>query len=430
MTAAAHSMFERRLHALVAGLALLAVALVLTVVVAADRTGSVLQAADDRWLAWMQSIRTPWLTHIARAMSVLGGPLVMAPLRLLVIGALAWRRRWLQFGAFLGATVASELCIGPLKALIDRPRPPGSLVVTDSPSFPSGHAIASSVTAIGLVVVLVPAASKRTRWTVIAALFALLMAMSRTYLGAHWASDVIAGACIGTGLAVVWSAGLELERSRRRRAIGGDADRDRTALARSTRLACLVLLGVGLVGIVALHLLRRDLPPAAHRISEYAIGPYGVLMAVAFVAIGLGLLALGAAIAASTRDRPSALVAAAITVAGLGMIASGIWRTDPGRSGTTTDAIHSAASALATLALIVAAVVWSVVLRRPVAAASGGGRRADVGGRAGDPRRRPRCAEPGAAPLVVDRHQPAAAVAHAAGLADGDGLAADTAGPP
>ena len=33
----------------------------------------------------------------------------------------------------------------------------GPMVVTDSPSFPSGHAIASAVTAIGLVVVLVPA---------------------------------------------------------------------------------------------------------------------------------------------------------------------------------------------------------------------------------------------------------------------------------
>ncbi|MET0909142.1 MAG: DUF998 domain-containing protein [Ilumatobacteraceae bacterium] len=357
-------MFERRLHALVAGSALLAVALVLTIVVAADRTGSVLQAADDRWLAWMREIRTPWLTRIARVMSVLGGPLVMAPLRLLVIGALAWRRRWLQFGAFLGATVASELCIGPLKALIDRPRPPWSLVGTDSPSFPSGHAIASAVTAIGLVVVLVPAASRRTRWTVVAALFALLMAMSRTYLGAHWASDVIAGACIGTGLAVVWSAGLEMERARRRRAVGRDAAPDPTTLARSARTASLALLGIGLVCIVALHVLRRDLPPAGHRISEYAIGPYGALMAVAFVAIGLGLLAFGAAIAASTRDRPSALVAAAVAVAGLGMIASGVWRTDPGRSGTTPDAIHSAASAFATLVLIVAALGWSVVPHR------------------------------------------------------------------
>jgi membrane-associated phospholipid phosphatase len=210
-------MFERRLHALVAGLMLLGIAIGLTIVVAMNRTESALQAIDDRWLAWMLDIRTPWLTRLARVVSVLGGPLVMVPLRLAVIGARAWRRRWLQFGAFVGAVITSELCIGPLKALIDRPRPTGALVTTDSPSFPSGHAIAASVTAIGLVVVLVPATNRRTRtrWTVLAAVFAALMALSRTYLAAHWLSDVIAGACIGTGLAVAWSAALELERARR-----------------------------------------------------------------------------------------------------------------------------------------------------------------------------------------------------------------------
>jgi len=285
-----------------------------------------------------------------------------------VLGALAWKRRWLQFGAFLGATVASELCIGPLKAVIDRPRPPGALVVTDSPSFPSGHAIASAVTAIGLVVVLVPSWTRRTHWTIVAALFATVMAMSRTYLGAHWASDVVAGACIGTGLAVVWPAALEMLRTRRRAGVHRDG---RGAVA-SWRVASIVLVGVGLASILALHLLRRDLPPAGHRISEYAIGPYGVLMVVTFVGIGLGLLALAAAIAGSTADRVATFVAVAIGAAGLGMIASGIWRTDPGRSGATTDAIHSAASAFATLALIVAAVTWSLLRR-------GDRGRADVG---------------------------------------------------
>ncbi len=42
------------------------------------------------------------------------------------------------------------------------------------------------------------------------------MATSRTYLGAHWVSDVVAGGCIGTGLAIVWPAALELVRERYR----------------------------------------------------------------------------------------------------------------------------------------------------------------------------------------------------------------------
>ena len=46
----AGAMFERRRHALVTGLLLLAVAATLTIVVIADRTGSSLQRIDDRWL--------------------------------------------------------------------------------------------------------------------------------------------------------------------------------------------------------------------------------------------------------------------------------------------------------------------------------------------------------------------------------------------
>jgi membrane-associated phospholipid phosphatase len=216
MIVSAPSMFERRLHALLVGLVLISVAAVVTVAVAIDPANPPLLGFDRRWQEWIVDARTPWLTRVAKVMSVIGGPFVMVPLRLAVIGALAATRRWLQLAAFLGAVVTSELCIGPLKALLDRPRPPVPLVAVHSASFPSGHAIAASVTAIGLVVVVAPAAGRRWRWTCLAAGFAALMAMSRTYLGAHWASDVIAGVCLGTGLALIWPAALELARGRRR----------------------------------------------------------------------------------------------------------------------------------------------------------------------------------------------------------------------
>lgn len=212
MIPTADAMFVRRVHALTAGIALLAVAGLLIVFVAVDAVRPTFQGIDDRWQDWMVDIRTPALTAVGRFMSVVGGAWVMVPLRLCVFAGLAWGRRWLQLAAFAGAVVTSELCIGPLKALLDRPRPLGSLISTDSAAFPSGHAIAGSVTAIGLVVVLAPVARARTRWTVAAAAFVAFMAMSRTYLGAHWASDVVAGVCIGTGLAIVWPAGLELAR--------------------------------------------------------------------------------------------------------------------------------------------------------------------------------------------------------------------------
>jgi len=360
-------MFERRVHALVAGLLLLAVAGLITILVAIDPSDPVLQALDRRWLDWMVDVRSPWLTRVARTMSVLGGPLVMVPLRLAVIGALAGTRRWLQLAAFVGATVTSELCIGPLKAVIDRPRPPGALTVVDSASFPSGHAIAASVTAIGLVIVLSPAASRRWRWTVAAAVFAALMAMSRTYLGAHWASDVIAGACLGTGLAVIWPAALELERSRGGRLV--PADRGATVRVQPDPAAlAIALLGAAAAGIAALHLLRSDLQPAGHRLSEYANGPYGYVMAAVFVTIGVALLAMGLALLRSPGGwRWSWAVAVMVTASGVGMVVSAIYSTEPdGPDGaaSSSEVIHSRASALATLGLIAAAIAWSVVRTR------------------------------------------------------------------
>ena len=209
-----HRMFERRLHALIAGIVLLLVALVLGIIIAVDPASSIVQGIDDRWLRWMVSSRTSFWTRVANDVSAIGSLKVTLPLRILVTAVLAWHRRWLQLGAFVGAVITSELCIGPVKALVDRPRPPNPLIGTTAASFPSGHAIAGAVTAFGLVVVLWPASPRRWLAIGLAAAFAGIMAISRTYLAAHWLTDTIAGACIGTGVALVWPAALEMARER------------------------------------------------------------------------------------------------------------------------------------------------------------------------------------------------------------------------
>jgi membrane-associated phospholipid phosphatase len=112
------------------------------------------------------------------------------------------RRRWWHLAAFAAAVAASEASIGLLKGSYDRVRPPVALVATSGPSFPSGHAVAASVTVVAAVIALVPV-GRRTPWALAAALFAILMGLSRAYLGAHWLSDAAAGLLLGTSWALV-----------------------------------------------------------------------------------------------------------------------------------------------------------------------------------------------------------------------------------
>ena len=162
-----------------------------------------IQRLDNVWLALMISGRTPPLTATAKVFNILGLVYVTLPVRIALAGYLAARRRWWHLAAFAAAIVLSEVLIGPLKGIYDRPRPPGSLVATSGASFPSGHAIAASVTVLAAVIALVPAGRRRALWGAAAVTFSILMGLSRAYLAAHWLSDAAAGILLGTSCALV-----------------------------------------------------------------------------------------------------------------------------------------------------------------------------------------------------------------------------------
>ena len=160
------------------------------------------QHVDDAWLRLMVSNRSAPFTAIAKFLNVLGLVYVTLPVRIAIAGFLALRRRWWHMAAFVAAVVLSEILVGTLKGAYDRARPPGSLVATSGASFPSGHSIAASVTVIAAVIALVPAGRRREAWGAAAMGFSILMAVSRSYLAAHWLSDAIAGVLLG------WSCAL------------------------------------------------------------------------------------------------------------------------------------------------------------------------------------------------------------------------------
>jgi len=88
----------------------------------------------------------------------------------------------------------------------------------------------------------------------------------------------------------------------------------------------------GLLGFVALvaleHVLRTDLPPADHFVSEYAVGWTWPLQTVAFLCWAAATAAC-AVLAARVRRRPiaRALVVGLLTLATIGLLMAAVWPT-------------------------------------------------------------------------------------------------------
>jgi undecaprenyl-diphosphatase len=155
---------------------------------------AVFHASDD--------IRVGPLTLLAKALNVLGGGVVTIPLRIGVAIWLLVKTRWRALATWLLTWAAAEIVLSATKGYFARGRPPNPLVATVGQSFPSGHAVAASATAVALVLVFLPPGRKRRRWELAAVGFAFVMASSRVYLDAHWLSDVVAGVLLGSGIAV------------------------------------------------------------------------------------------------------------------------------------------------------------------------------------------------------------------------------------
>jgi Protein of unknown function (DUF998) len=110
--------------------------------------------------------------------------------------------------------------------------------------------------------------------------------------------------------------------------------------------------------VALLHVVRPELSPVSHRLSEYANGAYGSLMTASFLTLGTGMVALGLGLrVARTTSGWFHLVPVAVIAAGLGMVVSGLFPTDPAGVPTTSERVHSLASGAASLALIGAALL-------------------------------------------------------------------------
>jgi len=102
----------------------------------------------------MLDVRAPPGVFVAKVLNVVAGRTVTWIVRAAIAAALAIWRRWRALAVFALAELCAELCIGPVKALVDRPRPAGSLAAVTGQSMPSGHALIAAVTALALALIL------------------------------------------------------------------------------------------------------------------------------------------------------------------------------------------------------------------------------------------------------------------------------------
>lgn len=70
--------------------------------------------------------------------------------------------------------------------------------------MPSGHALTAGVTAVALGFILTRPGRSRLLALAAAAAWSILVALSRTYLSAHWLTDVVASLLLGTGWTARW----------------------------------------------------------------------------------------------------------------------------------------------------------------------------------------------------------------------------------
>lgn len=153
----------------------------------------------------IHSIASPPLTATCTFLTNLGSTPVL--LLLASVLFLSLRHRLTRYQALLPlvAIACGELVMETTKAVIRRPRPHPwfGLPVPQSWSFPSGHAIDSTVCYLvfgALFLPLLHSRSWRVAMTLLAFALPLVIGLTRIYLGMHWPTDVLAG----------WIAGLFL----------------------------------------------------------------------------------------------------------------------------------------------------------------------------------------------------------------------------
>lgn len=170
---------------------------------------------DGQILLWIQELRNDWLTAFFTTITHLGdGGVLWIILTVALLIPKKTRKVGITMAIALALTFLTVNLI--LKPVIARTRPyevvEGLRMLVNPAhdySFPSGHSSSSMAAAVAMLGAL-PHKWKPVGWC--AVILAVLICISRLYIGIHYPTDVLCGAAIGLMAACIgvkYSAGAE-----------------------------------------------------------------------------------------------------------------------------------------------------------------------------------------------------------------------------
>jgi membrane-associated phospholipid phosphatase len=183
-----------------------AVLLFLVIAFAVALSGAV-TAIDANVGSWFHLRATPLFTGVMATVSFFGAPTTLTVVVAATCLVLLCQRRYADAATISIVVLGGNVLNFCLKHLVHRARPVFDDPVFSLPSysFPSGHAMASTVF-WGLLAIYASVHSQRRHaghaGIAVAALMVALVCLSRVYLGLHYVSDVAAGVAEG----VAWLA--------------------------------------------------------------------------------------------------------------------------------------------------------------------------------------------------------------------------------
>jgi membrane-associated phospholipid phosphatase len=157
---------------------------------------------DDRVFNFLKTHVSERNNDVMEFFTFLGTHRFLIPANLLMIAYFLFIRKHKWYSIKIPAIALSSLgLMFLLKNIFSRERPGIPLLFeAKGLSFPSGHAL-MSVTFYGLIIYMIfkNVKNEPLKWTLISLLILLIMIIgfSRIYLRVHYASDVIAGYCVG-----------------------------------------------------------------------------------------------------------------------------------------------------------------------------------------------------------------------------------------